>query len=386
MTREEEFKVDLTDLGIESARPLVLDSIDAVGLEVVRESQRSQISRYFDSPDGALAQLNVGLRFRSSITSESRPSLVTEGLTTGRWCLKLPYRALGHVASVIRDEFEVEGTGSGPPRELFLALDYVFGGLRPLTSLALIRTDRSTFIVATPGDRAEAEVDVDDVSILEPSLGHFVEVEIESLRGAMTEAPVALFHRLTAQGGRASSRSKLERALGNTTEVEHQEGRPPTPDFDYQRVLGLKVRLGACGLGSAEEMVWNALEMLAWLIGQGGRWSLPRSVLALCGCTLAYLVRAEQRSGPDAVTSPFSSMAEQQWVATLCDGVADFEESWEGEVLDWRLGPPLDFMKSGLGEVDRCLAAAIARADREAVRRGYEIFLRTYFELDSERR
>jgi hypothetical protein len=79
-------------------------------------------------------------------------------------------------------------------------------------------------------------------------------------------------------------------------------------------------------------------------------------------------------------------MAEQQWVATLCDGVADFEESGEGEVLDGRLGPPLDCMKSGLGEVDRCLAAAIARADREAVRRGYEIFLRTYFELDSERR
>ena len=158
-----------------------------------RLADRIFTSTYFDTPSRSLSAVGITLRRRI----ENRRSL---------WQLKLPR------AGTARVEIEARGGTAGPPAELasLLAVHLKDDGLQPI---AVLRT-RRTGVRAVDGERAVADVTVDDVDILEGRrrVGRFLELEIELVDEGVDDDLERIGRTLRRAGARRSEgRSKLMR-------------------------------------------------------------------------------------------------------------------------------------------------------------------------------
>jgi hypothetical protein len=376
--REEEYKVDLSHLDPPSVQGLVTEAVAELGLYWEKRGERSQISQYFDSENRMLSRLGVGLRFRS-LVEEGLPSHGgAHLLTIGRWCLKLPTLSPQTAESVVRDEFEIDGTGSGPPRQFFLALDYALEGFRSLQTIALLRTERSSMVVGRSQEELQAAVDVDRVTVVDPQPSHFLEVEIEALQPTMSESATRLFQRLIDRGGQAHRVSKLGRALSGgriiETDAEH------LGDPQYLRLLGLRIRLAVALSSITVESAWHCGEMVARLmLKDPHRWTPTPALTVLLGKALVLSVLSETKAL--GVDGPLSGDDGERLMVKLCSAVVEFEESGRNQNI---VGDLVDRWTrvTSLGNArELCRVVLAEREFPEPLRDVVEHFLRAAFEV-----
>jgi CHAD domain-containing protein len=173
------------------AGPLVTTVLDAV---------------YWDTEDLRLVRWGVTLRHRTTDGDE------------GTWTLKLPSPPDGGAAKgeLQRTEFDLVAPSAAPPAELLdLARAYV--RTAQLAPVGHLQTVRRALAVRDGGGRLLAELDDDEVSVLEGSrvAARFREVEVEAAEGAPSSLMDLIADRLhTAGAGPADPTPKLARALG----------------------------------------------------------------------------------------------------------------------------------------------------------------------------
>ncbi len=192
MAIEREYKIDSSAI----KDPLKVDI--GVGLSKVDEAQREQLSIYFDSKDLDLGRLGIGLRFR---TADGEP-------TRGIWTMKIP-RNFSSAGATQREEIEAEGERGDLPSPIRKALQRLalLDSLIPTVSL---KTDRTSFRVASDGDRLPIEIDVDVVEFLDGS--SYSEVEIEVHQREFDDIAASIAGYFEAAGGVSTKKTKLDRA------------------------------------------------------------------------------------------------------------------------------------------------------------------------------
>jgi CHAD domain-containing protein len=172
----------------------------ADGLRVKQLTPERTMTTYFDSDDLRLARAGASLRFRTE-----------EG-----WTVKLPGSSVRGVLR--RPELTFSGTLDAIPSA---AICLVIGIIRTarLKRVARLRTVRTRTIVTNEQDERLAEVDHDEVSILERGnkiAERFRELEIE-LTPAMSEEILSAIERLLRESGAGEpdATSKYVRAVGS---------------------------------------------------------------------------------------------------------------------------------------------------------------------------
>lgn len=194
MNREMEFKLSVH-------ASFVVPDLHENGLPYkLQEGLTQQLrSTYFDTTDLRLARMGATLRHR---TGEPGPP----------WTLKLPIQDLD---LMIRDEYLFEGKATTVPEA---ARDLIIAFIRSadLEPVARLSTRRRSWSVLTGDDEIVAEIDDDEVSILEGRrvVARFREVEIES-KGASVDELIAIRDALIKAGAvLAEPIPKAVRALG----------------------------------------------------------------------------------------------------------------------------------------------------------------------------
>jgi CHAD domain-containing protein len=193
--RERELKLALP--GRFSMPPLV---VDEVPLDVEPLDPLTLRATYYDTLDLRLARHGVTLRYRTG--DDSGPT----------WTLKLPVASNG--AGLVRDELHFEGVRREPPPEA-RAMVTAFARLEPLVAVATLRTQRRRMRLHF-GDVPVAEIDVDEVSVVEGRrvVSRFQELEVEALDDALDLEELAeQLHRAGATD--AEPIPKVVRALGS---------------------------------------------------------------------------------------------------------------------------------------------------------------------------
>lgn len=168
-------------------------------LVVTAAPERRFTTIYWDSPDLRLIRWGCTLRFR-----------VGEG-----WTVKLPQQT-GHDTLLARAEHVFEGTPKQPPAD---AVDLVRAYLRnaTLAPVARMRTVRRVLAMHSSDGTALAELDDDDVSVIEGRrvAARFREIEVEVPETTPAEFVTAVVDHLVAAGAHTPDPTpKLVRALG----------------------------------------------------------------------------------------------------------------------------------------------------------------------------
>jgi CHAD domain-containing protein len=173
----------------------------APGVTVVAETALDLDATYVDTADLQLVRNGVSLRRR---TGDGAP----------RWTLKLPSAESG--AGLARREFDVDDAGSVVPAGL---ASLVTGWVRaaPLVPVVVIHSHRERLRLLDPDGRELAEIDDDEVSVLDD--GHvaarFREVEVEMAEHGSSDLLHLVSDALVAAGaGAPDPTSKVARALG----------------------------------------------------------------------------------------------------------------------------------------------------------------------------
>ncbi len=154
---------------------------------------------YYDTPDLRLARAGASLRYRSD-----------DG-----WTVKLPTEGQ-HEGVLHRDELRVEGPAGSPPA---LALELVrpFARSMPIGVVSRLRTLRRRVDLFDAAGVRLAEVDDDEVSVLDGRRvgARFREIEVEIFDEGASDLLRAVVERLRAAGaGDADPVPKVVRALG----------------------------------------------------------------------------------------------------------------------------------------------------------------------------
>ena len=171
------------------------------GVVVEEEPALDLVATYVDTPDLQLVRNGVSLRRRTG-----------EGAT--RWTLKLP--TAGGGSGLSRRELDVVDDGDAVPGEL---ADLVTGWVRraPLVPVTVIASHRRRLRLRNAEDAELAEVDDDEVSVLDEGevVARFREVEVELGPGGCSELLEQVAAALTAAGaGAPDPTPKVARALG----------------------------------------------------------------------------------------------------------------------------------------------------------------------------
>lgn len=193
--RERELKLALP--GRFSIPPLV---VDEVTLTVEPLDPLTLRATYYDTLDLRLARHGVTLRYR--IGEDAGPT----------WTLKLPVASNG--AGLVRDELHFDGVRREPPAEA-RSMVTAFARLEPLVAVATLRTRRNRMRLLF-GDVPVAEIDVDEVSVVEGRrvVSRFQELEVEALDETLDlEILAEQLHRAGATD--AEPIPKVVRALGS---------------------------------------------------------------------------------------------------------------------------------------------------------------------------
>jgi len=171
-------------------------------LDIVLLPDLNLRATYYDTPDLRLARHGVTLRYR---TGEDGGPM---------WTLKLPIRNEGSMTE--RNEWHLDGPGREPPPRA-RSLVTAYARRAPLGAVATLRIRRRRMHLVNPqADVPVAEVDVDEVSVIEGRrvVSRFRELEVEDLRGDLDLA--ALGDQLTEAGATgAEPIPKVVRALGS---------------------------------------------------------------------------------------------------------------------------------------------------------------------------
>ena len=180
------------------------DGLGVIGMQELPEL--ILVSTYHDTSDLRLARSGITLRYRTG--EENGPA----------WTLKLG--VAGHDASE-RDEHTFAGEPGEIPRE---ALDLVAACVRsaPVLPVAALRTRRRRWLLCGEDDQALAELDDDEVSVLDGDrvVSRFRELELES-RGPDLRLLRPIANRLRRAGAvLAEPVPKAVRALGPRAAAE----------------------------------------------------------------------------------------------------------------------------------------------------------------------
>lgn len=219
MNREMEFKLSVH-------ASFVVPDLHENGLPYeLQEGPTKQLrSIYFDTTDLRLARMGATLRHRT-------------GEPGAPWTLKLPIQDLD---LMIRDEYLFEGKASTVPEA---ARDLIIAFIRSadLEPVARLSTRRRSWSVLTGDDEIVAEIDDDEVSILEGRrvVARFREVEIES-KGASADELIAIRDALVQAGAvLAEPIPKAVRALGPraTAAPDIPLAQPAAPDDPASKAL-----------------------------------------------------------------------------------------------------------------------------------------------------
>ncbi|HEX6487760.1 MAG TPA: CHAD domain-containing protein [Candidatus Dormibacteraeota bacterium] len=190
MARERELKL--------SAPPgYRIPSLDDLDLKLTPATERRLTTTYYDTPDLRLARWGFTMRYRAG-----------EG-----WTVKLPSSGSGGV--VVRDEIEFPGSPSKPPAGALALLRGLLRRDEPVL-VARLRTLRRISSIVDSGEHRLAEVDDDEVSVIDGRrlAARFRQLEVE----LAADAPDDLLSRLStlfqAAGAAPDPVSKAARALG----------------------------------------------------------------------------------------------------------------------------------------------------------------------------
>ncbi|MBK9179528.1 MAG: CYTH and CHAD domain-containing protein [Acidimicrobiales bacterium] len=156
---------------------------------------------YWDTTDLRLARSGVTVRHR---TGDGEP----------RWTVKLPAGEGTH--TLVRTEHDVAGPAEAPPAPA-VGLVRALARTAPLVPVARLRTHRGRVMLVAPSGDVLAEVDDDEVSVLdgERVAARFREVEVELAPGDVDGLAEAVIDRLRAAGaGDPDPTPKLVRSLG----------------------------------------------------------------------------------------------------------------------------------------------------------------------------
>ncbi len=220
MAIEREYKIDSSSI----KDPLQVDI--GVGLSKVDEVRREQLSLYFDSKNLDLGRLGIGLRFR---TVNGEPTL-------GVWTMKIP-RNFNSAGATQREEIEVEGDRDeipGPIRKALQRLN-LEDSIIPTVSL---KTDRTSFKVASNGVKLPIEIDVDEVEFLDGSF--YSEVEIEVHQRDFDDTAALIAGCFESAGGVGSKKTKLERATERSPySTLSEQIRPDLSSLEFWMSNGL---------------------------------------------------------------------------------------------------------------------------------------------------
>ncbi|HEY6378252.1 MAG TPA: CYTH and CHAD domain-containing protein [Candidatus Dormibacteraeota bacterium] len=190
--------------------------------------QRTLVTVYLDTPDLRLVRWGAELRHRAG----------------AGWTVRLPQRAGSGPPRVVH----FTGPPSTPPPEAVgLLTAYVRSA--PLRPVARLRTARRRVLLQTNEGRRLAEIDDDEVSVLDGRrvAGRFREVEVDVADGAPRALLTAIVERLHAAGcGVVRPAPKLVRALGaraaDPAEVVLLEVGRESPAADaVRRAIGASV-------------------------------------------------------------------------------------------------------------------------------------------------
>ena len=184
----------------------VLPELDAIatGLTARRRGDRVLDATYYDVHDLRLIREGVTVRHRTGDADGE-----------GTWTVKLPDASIGVEGGLARSELEVDGPPDAIPAEVagVVASRVGAGSLEPV---ARLRTTRRRWLLEDPHGVALAEVDDDEVEVLdgEKLVGSFREVEVELAADGSPALLAAAVSLLRAAGaGAPDPTPKLARAL-----------------------------------------------------------------------------------------------------------------------------------------------------------------------------
>jgi CHAD domain-containing protein len=175
------------------------------GATTERGDERVLDATYYDVHDLRLIRDGVTVRHRTGDADGQ-----------GTWTVKLPDVAGSLDGGLARAELELDGPPGPIPAEIAaLVASRVRTGM--LVPVARLRTTRRRLLLAGPDGSAIAEVDDDEVDVLEDGtlVASFREVEVELAAGASSDVLAAIVRRLRDAGaGEPDPTPKLARALG----------------------------------------------------------------------------------------------------------------------------------------------------------------------------
>lgn len=159
---ERELKLRPRD--VHEARALVARLCDRLGVPSTPAATMTLESRYLDTAGRELARCGLGVR--------ARWALEAGDVDGARWTAKLALQ--DDDGAYVSVEYEVDGERERLPAALVGRLRTVVGPT-PFIELARIRNRRTSWRDVA----GVVEIELDEVEVLAPQTGHFVEVEVE---------------------------------------------------------------------------------------------------------------------------------------------------------------------------------------------------------------
>lgn len=192
-----------------------LPPFEEIGLRAVPDGDKRMVTTYFDTPDLRLARWNVTLRYRAG-----------EG-----WTVKLP--GTGSGAVVAREEVEFGGPATKPPPAALALLRGLLRRDEPV-SVARLRTIRRVARVEDETGRACAEIDDDEVSVIDGRrlAARFRQLEVELTQGASDRLLEGMAEVLQRAGAAPDPVPKAVRALGPHAEAPPEAHAAPVGPHD----------------------------------------------------------------------------------------------------------------------------------------------------------
>ena len=196
MATEKEYKVEISHGGDPNLLTL------PKGISLRRKVELNQVSEYLDTQDMRLAELGIGLRFRSFGDKDG----------IGEWTMKIP-RIVEAGGSSLREELESRRQRDDLPADILAVLVGlgISDKLVPTVSLSNLRR---SFAVEREGAVLPIEIDLDSVTFGDGSTFEELEIELSEM-GADNVAREILDSAIRA-GGRLSDKTKLERATARS--------------------------------------------------------------------------------------------------------------------------------------------------------------------------
>jgi len=195
-----------------------LDGV-AKGARTRRRETVDLDATYFDTPDLRLGRRGITLRHRRRGPRET-------------WTLKLPVDGAAPEGGLARDEIDVSAPAGEVPAALAL-LVAAHVRTAPLRKVARLMTVRRRTVVEGPDGMPLAEVDDDEVSVMDGGrvAARFREVEVEIAPDVPDDVAAAVVERLCRAGAeRGDPRPKVALALGPRFGDPPEAAVGPLPD------------------------------------------------------------------------------------------------------------------------------------------------------------